>query len=319
MTAQICSARWPIRAGSSVPSGPVRTLVPTLTTQVCADSTTSSRTRSRRSRPGRTPARSPGELGRSHPAGVGRRQIICEIYNLRPARIRTAGSRSAGGLRPTCRPRTGASGRRGPIVKIVGMPSRHYNNYSWPAQGNSALTPGRSPLHLISRAAPGSGSTGWAQHMGELFHECGVAAVYHAAGRPVSACAPTPGESIASPDWSPGCCSTCRTADSSPRGWQLSPRPQRPPQDAQGSRHGRRGLPAEPSRRVRGDHAGGGRPGGDRPRPIRHLRAATTAATPSRSSATMGARPSGSPSPSTASSPITTSSRRSCSPRATTT
>ena len=51
MTALICSARWSIRAGSSVPSGPVRTLVPTLTTQVRADRTTSSRTRSRQPSP----------------------------------------------------------------------------------------------------------------------------------------------------------------------------------------------------------------------------------------------------------------------------
>src|SRR5271155_4317109 len=37
-------------------------------------------------------------------------------------------------------------------------------------------------------------STGWIEHMGELHHECGVAAVYHAAGRSVSSLAPIAGD-----------------------------------------------------------------------------------------------------------------------------
>ena len=47
VTAEICSARWSILEASSDPSGAVRTLVPTFTTQVWALNTTSSRTRSR--------------------------------------------------------------------------------------------------------------------------------------------------------------------------------------------------------------------------------------------------------------------------------
>src|SRR5258707_12287992 len=39
----------------------------------------------------------------------------------------------------------------------------------------------------------GAYSTGWTDQMGELHHECGVAAVYHAAGRSVSSLAPIPG------------------------------------------------------------------------------------------------------------------------------
>src|SRR5207344_899999 len=35
---------------------------------------------------------------------------------------------------------------------------------------------------------------GWTEHMGELHHECGVAAVYHAAGRSVSSLAPIEGD-----------------------------------------------------------------------------------------------------------------------------
>ncbi len=54
-TAQICSARWSILAGSSVPSGLVNTLVPTLTTQV-----------RRKARPRRAPGRAPARLNDSH-------------------------------------------------------------------------------------------------------------------------------------------------------------------------------------------------------------------------------------------------------------
>src|SRR5262245_28808518 len=36
--------------------------------------------------------------------------------------------------------------------------------------------------------------TGWNEPMGELHHECGVAAVYHAAGKAVSALAPIAGD-----------------------------------------------------------------------------------------------------------------------------
>ena len=36
--------------------------------------------------------------------------------------------------------------------------------------------------------------TGWNQPMGELHHECGVAAVYHAAGPTVSSLAPIAGD-----------------------------------------------------------------------------------------------------------------------------
>ena len=61
----------------------------------------------------------------------------------------------------------------------------------------------------------------------------------------------------------------------------------------------------------------GGRAGRDRPRALCHLRRQRPIATPSRSSATMAARRSGLRSRSTASSPITKSSRKSCSPRAT--
>ena len=91
------------------------------------------------------------------------------------------------------------------------------------------------------------------------------------------------------------------------RDGQLSTGSQRPHQDAQGSRDRRRGVSPESPRRIRGDHAGSRRPGGDRSRPLRHLRRRTTAATPSPSSATTAARRSGSPSPSTGSSPTITS------------
>jgi amidophosphoribosyltransferase len=40
----------------------------------------------------------------------------------------------------------------------------------------------------------GAYSTGWTEHMGELHHECGVAAVFHAAGSSVSSLAPIQGD-----------------------------------------------------------------------------------------------------------------------------
>ena len=59
--------------------------------------------------------------------------------------------------------------------------------------------------------------------------------------------------------------------------------------------------------------AGVRRPGGHRPRPLRHLRPKTTAATPSRSSGTTSRSTSGSASPSTASWPTTWSCATNCS------
>ena len=205
-------------------------------------------------------------------------------------------------------------------MKVVGRPRRHYNTFAWPAQSNSALGPAPVSSPRPPELEPGLTPQGGREHMGELHHECGVAAVYHAAGRPVSTLAPIAGRR--QQRGAAGPADAARHAEPRParrRDDQLSSRPQRAAQDAQGSRHGRRGVPAQPPRRVRGDHARRGRPGRRSATSATPPAAATTGATPSRSSATTAARPSGSPSPSTASSPTTTSSRKSCSTRATTT
>ena len=155
--------------------------------------------------------------------------------------------------------------------------------------------------------------------MSELHHECGVAAIYHLPGREISRLCPEqgPGARLA--------------ADAADAAGHAEPRPAFRRHDhatiPSGSssstptrnRRRQRGLPPEPPRQVRKPDAGVRRPGGHRPRPLRHLRRAKTAATPSRSSGTTCKSTSGSASPSTANWPTTPSCATSCWPTATTT
>ena len=99
----------------------------------------------------------------------------------------------------------------------------------------------------------------------------------------------------------------------------LQPGPRQAPRHLQADRHRHRGVPPQPPGQVRQHHGGVRRPGGHRPRPLRHLRRQRAAATPSRSSGSTAASGSGSPSPSTASSPTSPSCATSSSPTTTTT
>ena len=129
------------------------------------------------------------------------------------------------------------------------------------------------PPRSLPACDGGVGPTGYTTLMGELNHECGVAAVYHAAGRPVSHAGPDPGRHQQRRAADPADAAGHAEPRAARRGDdQLPPGPQRAAQDPQGTGDGRRGVPAQPPGEVRGDHAGHGRPGRDRPRPLRHLR-----------------------------------------------
>lgn len=86
------------------------------------------------------------------------------------------------------------------LMKVVGRDRRHYNGLSRaaPEQPGCVYHEGRvsfpivRPLFASVRAR--RGQRGKSTLMGELNHECGVAAVYHAAGQPVSSLAPISGD-----------------------------------------------------------------------------------------------------------------------------
>ena len=152
--------------------------------------------------------------------------------------------------------------------------------------------------------------TGWNEPMGELHHECGVAAVYHAAGAAVSSLAPIAGDVNSVARLVPRMLLDMQNRGQLAAGMS-SFRPDRSAlhQDPQGSGHGRRSVSPQSSRGIRGDH---GRRSTARSRSATFATqpaAATIEAMRSRSSETTAARPSGLPSPSTVSSPTTTSSK----------
>ncbi len=110
--------------------------------------------------------------------------------------------------------------------------------------------------------------------MGELNHECGVAAVYHAAGAIVSPLTPIPGDVNSVARLIPRMLLDMQNRGQLAAG-MTSYNPQRPSlletHKEAGDRRG--GVPAQPSRRssktiMRGLDG----PAGDRPCPLRHLR-----------------------------------------------
>ena len=107
--------------------------------------------------------------------------------------------------------------------------------------------------------------------MSDLHHECGIAAIYHLPGEEQSALPRRgPGRNLAADAADAARHAEPRQLAAGMTTYNPDARPAA--RHAQGSRHGQRGVPPQPPRQVREHHAGVRRPGGDRPRPLRHLR-----------------------------------------------
>ena len=80
-------------------------------------------------------------------------------------------------------------------LKVVEEARRHYNGFCPRPRRSRVVADGVAfPSPDVSRDLRGVELTRCIHAMGELHHECGVAAVYHAAAQPVSPLAPIPGD-----------------------------------------------------------------------------------------------------------------------------
>ena len=108
--------------------------------------------------------------------------------------------------------------------------------------------------------------------MSELHEECGVAAIYHLPGRGVSPLCPEQGPEEIS-RLMPRMLLDIQNRGQLASGITTYSSPSQPThRHLQGRRQRQRGLPPEPPRQVREPDGRVRRPGGDRARPLRHLR-----------------------------------------------
>ena len=108
--------------------------------------------------------------------------------------------------------------------------------------------------------------------MSELREECGVAAIYHLPSEAASPLVPGAGPAAGLPPAAADAAGHSEPGAVGRRHDHLQPLPEAAHRHPQGGGHGHRGLPHEPPRQVRGPDAGVRRQGGDRARPLRHLR-----------------------------------------------